>query len=572
MWHISKPITKLFKIFKPRAKRAYAFTSAWYDKKHKRWILNTEDSKIRFVTRNHLDIRKTTKNLKKPLTKEKYVAQVRASHIEIFNQKTREVFATHDFKDIRGSKDSLQIVVSEHTNDGWFILCETKLKNNTHQYFGILFDSKNPGYVIWHDLLPLAQHQFDEEYTYLGGAVLKHMIHLLYVNEAQNRIEEVILRYPFAKTKENRTSPKLHKFEGNPIIGPIAGSGWESLATYNPTAFEMDGKIHILYRAQGDSWQSTLGWAVSEDGKNISYRHDRPVLWPRHPEEGRGYIPTPRTQPMKGLYGSDGSSGLSGGIGGVEDVRVTRMNGKIYALYAAYNGYEQTRLAMCAIDEDEFRKENFHTWSYPVMLSPKPKANGEGIKAGVLFPEQVGGKYVAMFRKFPDICIDQLEEFSLDHDHYLETKQTIGPSSEGWDFDQMGSGPPHHWDAYKIGAGGAPVKTKYGWLLIYQGFGLGNDFGRYRAGAMLLDLDDPTKVLARSRTPVIDSTEPYEEHGLKPHVIYPCGTVIKDNTLFVYYGAADTSTCVATANVDEFCQDLLAHTEGIDKTTHYDIM
>jgi predicted GH43/DUF377 family glycosyl hydrolase len=73
---------------------------------------------------------------------------------------------------------------------------------------------------------------------------------------------------------------------------------------------------------------------------------------------------------------------------------------------------------------------------------------------------------------------------------------------------------------------------------------------------MLLDLNDPSKVLFRSSQPILEPKERYENFGFKAGVVYPCGAVVKDNTLFVYYGGADSFVCVATANLAEFIHDL----------------
>ena len=79
---------------------------------------------------------------------------------------------------------------------------------------------------------------------------------------------------------------------------------------------------------------------------------------------------------------------------------------------------------------------------------------------------------------------------------------------------------------------------------------------RYRIGALLLDLDDPTKVLYRSTQPILEPQEHYENHGHKWGVVFTCGAVVKDGTLFVYYGGADACVCVATAPIDAFLHDL----------------
>jgi predicted GH43/DUF377 family glycosyl hydrolase len=85
------------------------------------------------------------------------------------------------------------------------------------------------------------------------------------------------------------------------------------------------------------------------------------------------------------------------------------------------------------------------------------------------------------------------------------------------------------------------------------------DPNKYKVGAMLLDHDDPTKILHRLRHPILEPAAIYENHGAKAGVVYVCGAVIKENTLFVYYGGADSVVCVATENLDEFLEDMTKH-------------
>lgn len=112
------------------------------------------------------------------------------------------------------------------------------------------------------------------------------------------------------------------------------------------------------------------------------------------------------------------------------------------------------------------------------------------------------------------------------------------------------------WDSRKIGAGAPPIKTKYGWLLIYQSVGE-QDSGKYKIGAMLLDLKDPTKVLYRSQSPILEPDADYENNGFKAGVVYPCGAVVIGDTLYVYYGGADSYVCVATTKLESFLKELM---------------
>ena len=106
------------------------------------------------------------------------------------------------------------------------------------------------------------------------------------------------------------------------------------------------------------------------------------------------------------------------------------------------------------------------------------------------------------------------------------------------------------------GVGPAPIRTKEGWLVIYHAMDHTNP-DRYRMGALILDSNDPTKILHRSDEPILEPEEQYENNGYKWGVIYSCGAVVKDGNLFVYYGGADMVTCVAVANLDAFLKELV---------------
>ena len=98
------------------------------------------------------------------------------------------------------------------------------------------------------------------------------------------------------------------------------------------------------------------------------------------------------------------------------------------------------------------------------------------------------------------------------------------------------------WDGVKVGVASPPIKTDRGWLLLYHGVAEGT---KYRVGALLLDKDDPTSIIGRTTVPILEPTEPYEKDGRTPNVVFPCGAVVDDDTLFIYYGGADTVVCGA---------------------------
>ena len=176
-----------------------------------------------------------------------------------------------------------------------------------------------------------------------------------------------------------------------------------------------------------------------------------------------------------------------------------------------------------------------------MLISPP----GEIHKNWVLFPEKIKGKYAILHSLSPEIRIDYFEDLDeLDGSRFIQSTH---------------QGCPVWMPRNKLvrGVGPAPIKTKYGWLVLYHAMET-NDPSRYKLWAMILDLNNPEKVRYRGMRPILEPDQTYENDGFKAGVIYSCGAVEKDGELFVYYGGADTVSCVATANLDKFLKELIA--------------
>ncbi len=111
------------------------------------------------------------------------------------------------------------------------------------------------------------------------------------------------------------------------------------------------------------------------------------------------------------------------------------------------------------------------------------------------------------------------------------------------------------WHVHLRSAGPPPIKTDKGWLVFYHAHDA-IEPSKYKLGAMLLDLNDPTKVLRRASLPVLTPDEPYENEG-KPGIVYACGSVVRDGTLYIYYGGGDKVVAVATAPLEDFLNALM---------------
>jgi predicted GH43/DUF377 family glycosyl hydrolase len=324
-----------------------------------------------------------------------------------------------------------------------------------------------------------------------------------------------------------RARPILEKFERNPLIQPIPEHAWESKATFNPAAVYEGGKVHLIYRAIGDDATSVLGYASSRDGLHIDERLSEPIF--SGTTQG---LESENPKCISSFY-----SPMVGWRGGCEDPRITKIGDRFYMTYVHFDGKTPPRLALTSIKVKDFLKRKWK-WKKPVLISPP----GIVDKNGCILPEKIDGKYVIFHRIFPNILIDFVDSLDFDGKTWLEGQFSIGPRKGMWDSRKVGAGPP-------------PIKTKDGWLLIYHAVG-DQDPSRYKIGAMLLELKNPTKVLYRTRSPILEPTQRYENEGHKFGVVYPCGAVVIKERLLVYYGGADTVVCVATANLKEFLEEL----------------
>lgn len=330
---------------------------------------------------------------------------------------------------------------------------------------------------------------------------------------------------PITRKKKSLKEVKLKKIKSNPIIEP-SSYAWNSKATFNPTAFKHNGKIHIVYRAVGEDDSSSLGYASTKDGFCIE---DKPT-----------YCIYKRVfNCNQNLPKIDYLSG-GGWSGGCEDPRIVLIDDTVYMIFTAFDGWGSVRLALTSIKVNDFENKKWNKWKNAVLISPPGEIN----KNWVLFPEKINGKFAILHSFYPKILIDyfdSLDEF--DGKKFIKSNNTR---------------PVDHtrgWDSWFRGVGPAPIKTEDGWLILYHAMDHRNP-DRYRLGAMLLDLKDPTKVLYRSQSPILEPEEDYENNGFKWGVIYSCGAVIKDKELFVYYGGADKYVCVAHIALNELIDNL----------------
>lgn len=297
---------------------------------------------------------------------------------------------------------------------------------------------------------------------------------------------------------------ELFRHNANPILLPDPTSTWETYNVFNPAVVHHQGEFHMLYRAQGLDWVSRLGYAHSVDGINF-IRDPQPVFSPQDDFDARG----------------------------IEDPRITEIDGIFYMAYTAYGkrplpGFPPTHLGG-SVTPMFARSSNLRDWE-----RIGPLVTGEDNKDHVLFPEKIGGKFISLHRRPPQIWLARSQDLRTWPEEDMQP--IFGPRAE------------NRWESKRIGSGGVPIKTEQGWLMIYHAY---DQSHVYSLGLCLLDLEDPTKIIARPSSSIFYPREIWEIRGDVPNVVFSGANVVVNNEVYVYYGAADHVVGLATARLDD---------------------
>lgn len=311
----------------------------------------------------------------------------------------------------------------------------------------------------------------------------------------------------------------------NPILKPNKENRWEAVGAFNGCIVKDNKNYHILYRALSGTEPhfgvnlnlSTIGCADSSDGINFTNR--RLLVKPDYEWEKFG----------------------------CEDPRVTKINNKFYIFYTALSSFpftpEDIKIGL-AVTSDFQKIEEKH------LVTPFNS------KAMALFPETIDGKLVAFVTANTDrppakIC---LAFFAAEKDLWSkEYWQKWYNNLDNFSLPLQRSANDH------IEAGAPPVKTKYGWLLIYSY--IKNYFSGTRVfgiEAVLLNLRNPLKIIGRTKEPLLVPETVYELYGNVPNIVFPSGALIANRDLSIYYGASDTSCCLATLKLNDLLGEVLS--------------
>lgn len=352
---------------------------------------------------------------------------------------------------------------------------------------------------------------------------------------------------------------KITRHPENPIVQPGLYD-WRMSNVFNPGVLYEDGRSLLYERAAGGlrPFHCSIGLLESRDGVHFRHVLDKPVFTPAMAGSPHGSVQDPRVVRIDGTYYMTYAfrpyawncwpTGL-----GVPESRQAEFPG-----FSGRAEENQTRSGI-AVSTDAIRWEHL-CWATP------PEMDDRDV---ILFPEKIGGRFALLRRP--------LRFIGTDTSHGAETPAIRISFSEDlrtWTEPEVLAVPREEWEGNRIGGAAPPVRTASGWLMLYHGVQEGprtryTAFGGpvhpptrrvvYRVGAMLLDLDDPRKVIARTRGFIMEPREYYERFGLYiPNVVFPTGNVVRDGLLWIYYGVCDTAIALATVELDELVDEVLS--------------
>jgi predicted GH43/DUF377 family glycosyl hydrolase len=416
------------------------------------------------------------------------------------------------------------------TPDGW-LLIYSHIQDyfSDHKIFGIeaaLLDLKRPTAIIKRTVYPfMVPEEGYERYGRLPKIIfpsgtLRHGDQLtVYYGSTDTTCCRATLSLSGlleSMSSGEQTIQHVKRLGGGPILEPIIEHSWEALHVLNPTATEINDDIYILYRAVGTDYTSVIGLARTRDGVHIDERLREPIYVPRADFEKKHGGPTESS--------------------GCEDARVVQIDGRLHITYTGFDSVNAPKVVQSSISVPDFLAHNFNAWTTPTQISP------EGIddKDACIFPEKINGRYMVLHRISGRVCADYVSTLDFRKEKLIRCIQLFGARSGMW-------------DSQKVGIAGPPIKTASGWVLFYHGI---TKLGHYSLGAVLLDRKDPTRVIGRTSQPLMTPIEPWERQGWINNVVFPCGQIVRGDSVYLYYGGADHAIGVATISLSQLVSAL----------------
>lgn len=320
---------------------------------------------------------------------------------------------------------------------------------------------------------------------------------------------------------------------------------FENQAVLNPSCVQKGNKIHLFYRAVRKGNYSSIGYCLLEGPLKVVKRKKKPLLFPELSFESHG----------------------------IEDPRIVKLNNTYYLFYAAYDGkncvvayatsknlfnWKKKGIISATVSYDEvgdiLRKYAFRLKEKYLFFDEYIENTvGQDVmvweKDAFIFPKKLKGNFVLVHRVLPEIQVAYFKKFKeLNENYWRRYFKKIK--------DYVLLEPSHDYESRNIGAGTPMIETERGWLMIYHAVQDTNYGKIYHASAALFDKNDPTKLIGKLVRPLFSPTENYEKMGDTNNVVFPTGTAIFGDRLYIYYGAADKCIAVASVNLYDLIDEL----------------
>jgi beta-1,2-mannobiose phosphorylase / 1,2-beta-oligomannan phosphorylase len=343
-----------------------------------------------------------------------------------------------------------------------------------------------------------------------------------------------------------KTMLKIKK--SGPLLEPTKHK-FERAGVLNPAVIDVNGKLHMVYRAVNHRNYSSFGYSLLSSPEFVEVRHPAPVMFPQEIYESCG-IEDPRLVHIDGLFyltytSYDGKNAL-GSLATSLDL-VTFIRHGVITPQVTYRDY-QSCIECCDGLNDKYMR--FIKIFYEHSANEAEKDLFIWDKDLVFFPRKINGKFAFMHRIYPDIQVayfDLLSDLTYQFwkDYLVNLKDHIMLAGR------------LSFEASYIGGGCPPIETSEGWLIIYHGVEDTRQGYVYHACAALMDIDDPTRELGRLQYPLFSPELDWEKYGVVKNVVFPTGAIVRDGTLYIYYGAADKRIGVVSVDLELLMDEIL---------------
>lgn len=322
--------------------------------------------------------------------------------------------------------------------------------------------------------------------------------------------------------------------------------GFEDDGVFNPAVIKEGNFVHMFYRAVRTGNYSTIGYCRLEGPLKVVERYDKPVLFPQFDYEIQG-VEDPRIVKIDDTYylsycTHDDLNAL-GAVATSKDMKEWTKHGIITPMLT-YDEFKALTEVNKEINEKYYRY--YGDYKLRGFLDKKLFLWDKNI---VFFPRKINGKLVYMHRIRPGIQIVKINSFedltkSFWEKYMLDFKNNIILD------------PKYHHESSYLGGGAPPIETKDGWVVIYHGVEDAPKGYIYSACAALLNLEDPQKEISRLKVPLFSPENSWELEGVVNNVVFPTGTALFEDRLYIYYGAADAKIAVASLNFNDLVSEL----------------